>query len=104
MRTYRSMLAATAGVVGLVAASAVPAAAQYLVPADSYYQQRYVAPSPYASPYDDGYYAYGSTVVVPRGRYDRRGAYDADAPGPGSSRLCVGDRNADSAFPSWMCR
>ena len=103
MRSYRSILAATAGVIGMVAVSAIPASAQRWVPADSYHQN-YVAPSPYASHYDDGYYAYGSAVVVPRGRYDRRGAYDRDTPAPGSSRLCVGDQNADSAFPSWMCR
>jgi hypothetical protein len=104
--TYRSILAATAGVIGMVAVSAIPASAQLYVPADRY-QQGYVVPSPYASPYayDDGYYAYGSAaVVVPRRGYDRRGAYDRDTPAPGSSRLCVGDQNADNAFPSWMCR
>jgi hypothetical protein len=108
---YRSILAATAGVIGMVAVSAIPASAQRLVPVDEYQQGYGWSPSPYASHYspyashyNDGYYAYGSAVVVPQGRYDRRGAYDRDTPAPGSSRLCVGDQNADSAFPSWMCR
>jgi hypothetical protein len=48
-----------------------------------------------------GYYAFGSA----RGRraYDRWG-YPPQAPGPGSSRRCTGDRAQNSAFPSWMCR
>ena len=102
--TYRSILAATAGVIGMVAVSAIPASAQRLVPVDEYQQGYGWSPSPYASHYNDGYYAYGSAVVVPRGRYDRRGAYDRDTPAPGSSHLCLGNQGADSAFPSWMCR
>jgi hypothetical protein len=103
--TYRSILAATAGLVGMVAVSAIPASAQLYVPADRYHQG-YVGSSPYASPYayEDGYYAYGLAVVVPRRGYDGRGAYDRDAPAPGSSWRCVGNSGADSGFPSWMCR
>jgi hypothetical protein len=106
--TYRSILAAT-GVIGMVAVSAIPASAQRLVPVDEYQQGYGWSPSPYASHYNDGYYnagyyAYGSAVVVPQARYNRRGAYDRDTPAPGSSRLCIGEQNADSAFPSWMCR
>ena len=102
MMSYRSILAATAGAVGMVAVSAISASAQWGPP--DRYHQGYGYSSPYASPYDDGYYAYGSAVVVPQARYGRRGAYDRDAPAPGSSPMCVGDQNADSAFPSWMCR
>ena len=60
--------------------------------------------------YDDGYYAYGSApeyvepgyVVGPR--YRNGYGYGPDAPGPGSSARCSGDREANSAYPSWMCR
>ena len=63
--------------------------------------------------YDDGYYAYGAAPIY-RGydygypaygyRRDDRWGYSPQAPGPGSSWRCTGDRAMNSAFPSWMCR
>jgi hypothetical protein len=60
--------------------------------------------APYAEePYADGYYAYGAAApgyAEPRTRW----GYGAQAPSPGSSPRCTGDREQNSAFPSWMCR
>jgi hypothetical protein len=67
---------------------------------------------------NDGYYAYGAApgyvepgyaygaapgyVVGPT--YGSRYGYDSDAPSRGSSARCSGDRETNSAYPSWMCR
>ena len=106
MSSYRSILAATVGIAGIVAVSlgtAAPASAQWMS-SDGYQQNHGWSSSPYASRYGDGYYAYGSAVTPRDGRYNRRGAYDRDTPGPGSSSMCLGNSGANSAFPSWMCR
>jgi hypothetical protein len=112
MKLHRSMLAATVGLVGIVAmsgtASAIPASPQFLgsndgLRQDVQYRGYYGAPLGWGARYGDGYYAYGS-AVDPRGRYNRRGAYDRDTPAPGSSSECLGNSGADSAFPSWNCR
>jgi hypothetical protein len=59
--------------------------------------------------YDDGYYAYGA-APEPYG-YGSGYAYGpgwsprtSDDPGPGSSPQCTRSSDANSAYPSWMCR
>jgi hypothetical protein len=114
MKLHRSLLAATLGLVAVSGTIPATASAQLLGRNDSLRQEiQYRAWSPYWGPryddgyyargYDDGYYAYGY-APTPRGRYDRRGAYDRDTPAPGSSSECLGNSGADSSFPSWKCR
>ena len=56
-----------------------------------------------AAPIDSGYYAYGAAPgYVGRGFGVRD--YGPDAPAPGSSARCTNDPEANSAYPSWMCR
>ena len=56
--------------------------------------------------YDDGYYAYGAApgYVEPGFVYEPTPRYSPDYPAPGSSGRCSGDRESNSAYPSWMCR
>jgi hypothetical protein len=99
MKSFSSVLAATAGVVGMVAISIGPASAQHWNDSQS-------TRSWSGSAHSDGYYAYGA--VGPRmnnGRWVNRDLpITRDTPAPGSSRSCVGEQASDSAFPSWMCR
>jgi hypothetical protein len=65
-----------------------------------YYNDGYYAYG--AAPYGDGYYAYGAApgyYAAPRYGYSGYGV--RRSPQYGS---CTGDREEDSAFPSWQCR
>jgi hypothetical protein len=64
--------------------------------------------------YDDGYYAYGAapgygvyaapTYVEPGYRRWGNPNSSTDTPAPGSSALCPGTSDGQSAYPSWACR